>query len=358
MKVNLGGPVLGLREMSAVVGQMRTGQLAQGKKVGEFEQKFKTISGSEFSIAVNSGTSALHIGLLASGIGPGDEVIVPSFTFAATANSVALTGATPVFCDVEPDFFTLDPSKVRALVTPNTKGVMAVHLYGQMSDMVALNEIAQEHGILIFEDAAQAHGADLNGIPAGSWGEFGAFSFYPTKNMTTGEGGLISTSNPRIARSSQLLRNQGMIERYKNEIVGLNNRMTELAAAIGLVQLERLAKLNSIRKRNADFLTQSLAGLAGLTTPAVRENSTHVFHQYTVLIEEGRDEVQSRLRSLGIETAVYYPTPVHQLPAYSQDQFLPITERLTKTCLSLPISPKNSLHKLQQVQRAIREVLS
>jgi perosamine synthetase len=358
MKVALGGPSLGLQETLAVVRQLRSGQLAQGQRVREFEEAFTSVSGAEFSIAVNSGTSALHIGLLASGIGPGDEVIVPSFTFAATANSVALTGAKPVFCDVEPDYFTLDPVKVRALITPRTKGIMAVHLYGQMADMSALTEVASEFGLQIFEDAAQAHGASLNGTPAGSWGVFGAFSFYPTKNMTTGEGGLISTSSASIQRSSQLLRNQGMIERYKNEVVGLNNRMTEIAAAIGLVQLQKLPSFNQKRNRNAQFLNEALSSIPGLKVPEVRPGSTHVFHQFTVLIKEGRDEVQGRLRDLGVESAVYYPTPVHKLPAYAQDLDLPVTDKLTKTCLSLPISPRNGLKEMDKVQAAIRQVLT
>jgi perosamine synthetase len=358
VKVALGGPSLGLKETLAVVRQLRSGQLAQGQRVREFEEAFKTVSGTDFCIAVNSGTSALHIGLLASGIGPGDEIIVPSFTFAATANAVALTGAKPVFCDVEPEFFTLDPVKARALITPRTKGIMAVHLYGQMANMIALSELALEFGLQLFEDAAQAHGASLSGTPAGSWGVFGAFSFYPTKNMTTGEGGLISTSSASIQRHSQLLRNQGMIERYKNEVVGLNNRMTEIAAAIGLVQLEKLPTFNEKRCRNALFLKEALSNTSGLKVPEVRPDSTHVFHQFTVLIEDGRDDVQARLRDIGVESAVYYPTPVHKLPAYAQDLDLPVTEKLSKTCLSLPISPRNSLKDLDKVRAAIGQVLS
>lgn len=358
MKVALGGPSIGLSETIAAMRQLRSGQLAQGQRVREFEEAFKTVSGTDFCIAVNSGTSALHIGLLASGVGPGDEIIVPSFTFAATANSVALTGAKPIFCDVEPEYFTLDPAKVRALISPRTKGIMAVHLYGQMANMRALSELASEFGLQVFEDAAQAHGASLNGTPAGSWGVFGAFSFYPTKNMTTGEGGLISTSSASIQRSSQLLRNQGMIERYKNEVVGLNNRMTEIAAAIGLVQLQKLPSFNQKRNRNAQFLNEALSSIPGLKVPEVRPGSTHVFHQFTVLINEGRDEVQGRLRDLGVESAVYYPTPVHKLPAYAQDLDLPVTDKLTKTCLSLPISPRNGLKEMDKVQAAIRQVLT
>lgn len=357
MKVGLGGPNIGLREKLVTWKQLSSGQLAQGKKVAEFEERFKSVSSTDFCVAVNSGTSALHVGLLAAGIGPGDEVIVPSFTFAATANSVALTGATPIFCDVEQDFFTLDPLHVEELITPRTKAIMTVHLYGQMSDMAALQALAKKHNLHLFEDAAQAHGASLEGKPAGSWGDFGAFSFYPTKNMTTGEGGLISTSNPKLARASQMLRNQGMLQRYKNEVVGLNNRMTEVAAAIGLVQLTRLKKFNESRMNNADFYFQTLSGVSGIQLPQVRPNSTHVFHQFTLQVHEGRDLIHSRLAELGVDTGVYYPTPVHQLPAFSQTIDLPVTQRLTETCLSIPIAPSTTKSQLKFVVKAIRQVL-
>ncbi len=357
MKVGLGGPNIGLREKLVAWKQLSSGQLAQGKKVAEFEQGFKSVSLTEFCVAVNSGTSALHIGLMSAGIGPGDEVIVPSFTFAATANSVALTGATPIFCDVEQDFFTLDPLRVEALITKRTKAIMTVHLYGQMSDMSALQALAKKHNLQLFEDAAQAHGAALGGKPAGSWGDFGAFSFYPTKNMTTGEGGLIATSNPQLARASQLLRNQGMLQRYKNEVVGLNNRMTEVAAAIGLVQLTRLKKFNESRMNNADYYFQNLSGISGIQLPQVRPNSTHVFHQFTLQVQEGRDLVHGRLAELGVDSGVYYPTPVHQLPAFAQTLELPVTARLTETCLSLPIAPSTTKSQLRFVVKAIRQVL-
>ena len=357
MKVGLGGPSIGLREKLVTWKQLSSGQLAQGKKVAEFEERFKSVSSTEFCVAVNSGTSALHVGLLAAGIGPGDEVIVPSFTFAATANSVALTGAKPIFCDVEKDFFTLDPLRVEELITPKTKAIMTVHLYGQMSDMTALQALAKKHNLHLFEDAAQAHGAALGGQPAGSWGDFGAFSFYPTKNMTTGEGGLISTSNPQLARASQMLRNQGMLQRYKNEVVGLNNRMTEVAAAIGLVQLTRLKKFNENRMNNADFYFQNLSGVSGIQLPKVRPDSNHVFHQFTLLVPEGRDVLHKRLAELGVDTGIYYPTPVHQLPAFAQTIELPVTAWLADACLSIPIAPSTTRAQLKFVVKAIRQVL-
>ena len=231
-------PLIGEEEIDAVAAVMRTGMIAQGPQVAAFEEEFcaALVPGTR-AVAVNSGTSALHLGLLAAGIGPGDEVIVPSFTFAATANSVAITGATPVFADIDPLTFTLSPAAVEAAITPRTRAIMPVHPYGHPAPMDALQEIADAHGLMVFEDAAQAHGASLHGRAVGSFGAFAAFSFYPTKNMTSGEGGMVTSSDPEIIRGVKLARNQGMETRYANEIVGLNNRMTDLHAAIGRVHV-------------------------------------------------------------------------------------------------------------------------
>lgn len=336
---------------------MSSGQLAQGAKVIEFERAFGDWGGLGSVIATNSGTSALHVGNLALGLGPGDEVIVPSFTFAASANSIALTGATPVFCDIDPDTFTIDPSQIEALITPRTRAVMVVHLYGQMADMARILEIATRHRLFVIEDAAQAHGASLDGRPAGSWGDFGVFSFYPTKNMTTGEGGAISTSNPEFERKCRLLRNQGMIERYKNEVVGLNNRMTELAAVIGLEQLKRIDKFNRLRIRNAGILNELLEDVPGLKVPTVRPGSRHVYHQYTILVDRNRDALAQGLLADGIQSAVYYPTPVHRLPAYKISLDLPHTEAVAASCLSLPVHPGLQVHELKRVAASIKMVM-
>lgn len=238
---------------------------------------------------MSSGTAALHLGLLAAGIGPGDEVIVPSFTFAATANAVALTGAAPVFADIEPDCYCLDPAAVVAAITPRTRAVMPVHMYGQPADMGACDLLAREHGLALFEDAAQAHGAQQAGRPVGGFGEFGAFSFYPTKNMTSGEGGMIATGNHDLARAARLLRNQGMERRYENEVIGFNQRMTDLHAAIGRVQLTRLAGWTEKRQKNAALLDQELT--TDVVVPKVRPASGHVYHQDTIRVSEDRDGV-------------------------------------------------------------------
>jgi dTDP-4-amino-4,6-dideoxygalactose transaminase len=355
--IGLGGPSIGLAEKVAVWRQLSTGQLAQGAQVAEFESKFSSWAGCKHVVALNSGTSALHIGNLALGLGPGDEVIVPSFTFAASANSIALTGAKPIFCDVDSIYFTLDADKARSLVTAKTKAIMVVHLYGQMADMAPLRQLADEFGLFLIEDAAQAHGAQINGIAAGSWGDFGAFSFYPTKNMTTGEGGALTTNRADIDRSSRLLRNQGMIERYKNEVVGLNNRMTEVEAVIGIQQLKKVDGFNTRRIRNARVLSETLDDLRGIQLPAVRPNSKHVFHQFTILVAQDRDGFSRELAKLNVQSATYYPTPVHRLPAFQVPVDLPVTDTLASTCLSLPVHPSLTRAKINAVAMAVRKVL-
>jgi perosamine synthetase len=354
--IGLGGPTLGFSEKLAVWAQLSSGKLAQGQQVDKFEKSFAGWIGAQNAVAVNSGTSALHIGNLALGLGPGDEVIVPSFTFAASANSVALTGATPVFCDVDPIYFTLDPQAVEKLITPKTKAIMTVHLFGQMSDMTALKFIAEEHNLFLIEDAAQAHGASLQGVGAGSWGDYAAFSFYPTKNMTTGEGGAITTASEDLLRMARLLRNQGMLERYRNEVVGLNNRMTEIAAVIGLAQLKKIDGFNKKRIRNASILTEELCCVPGVQVPVVRPDSTHVFHQYTILIAGDRDVFANKLRSVGVDCATYYPVPVHQLPAFASAEVLPVSDYLSKHCLSVPVHPSLSPGQILKVAKAVREV--
>jgi perosamine synthetase len=333
--IRLAVPYVGDEEVAAVERVMRSGQLSQGPETAAFEEEFSQLVGGRHCIGVNSGTSALHVALLAAGIGPGDEVIVPSFTFAATANSVALTGATPVFVDIEPTYFCIDPQAVAAAVTPRTAAIMPVHLYGHPARMPAILEIANRHGLLVIEDSAQAHGAALNGTPAGAFGTLGAFSFYPTKNMTTGEGGMITTADDELARKCRLLRAQGMEIRYRNEMVGLNVRMTDIAAAIGRVQLTRLAAWTEARRSNALAYDTHLSGV---TVPAVDDGAYHVYHQYTIRSAD-RDTLLTRLREHEIGCDVYYPTPVHELPSFGLEIDLPVTETAAKQVLSIPVHP-------------------
>jgi perosamine synthetase len=337
-QISLNRPVIGFRERRAVDQVLRSGMLAQGSKVAEFERRFSETVDSGDCVALNSGTSALHLGLLAIGIGPGDEVIVPSFTFAASANAIALTGATPIFVDIESEYFSVNPDAVEAAITPRTKAVVAVHLYGHPAQIDRLLAICERHSLKLVEDAAQAHLAGLNGKPVGSWGDVSAFSFYPTKNMTTGEGGMSVTGNPQVARTLRLLRNQGMERRYENEIVGFNNRMTEVAAAIGLVQLDRVSKWTKARQKNAEYLN---AGISGVSTPKVAQGAEHVYHQYTILVGPGERSIYVEgLKRAGIASDVYYPTPVHRLAAYNQKLELPTTEDVAERCLSLPVHPR------------------
>lgn len=329
--------------------------LAQGPEVAAFEVEFAEHVAGRPCVAVSSGTSALLLGLLALGIGRGDEVIVPSFSFAATANAVVLAGARPVFVDIEPDHFTIDPAAVRAAVTDRTAAVIPVHLYGHPAAMAPLLDIARAYGLAVVEDAAQAHLARLGDRPVGADGSVAAFSFYPTKNMTTGEGGMVVCADRATARRVRLLRNQGMEERYANEVVGYNARMTDVHAAIGRVQLGRLPGWTGIRRRNAAVLTEALGPVAarsGLVLPPVAAAADPAWHQYTVRAPD-RDGVVARLAALGVPTGVYYPTPIHRLPAYDLQLDLPRTTAATSEVLSLPVHPKLSVAQLHHIVDAV-----
>ena len=351
-------PIIGDEEREAVDRVMRSGMIAQGPEVAAFEREFSEhfVPGRP-SVAVNSGTAGLHLGLLAAGVGAGDEVIVPSFTFAATGNSVALTGATPVFVDIEPETFALDPEAVAAAITPKTKGVMPVHLYGHPARMRELEAIASERGVALFEDAAQAHGASLDGRPVGSFGAFAMFSLYPTKNMTSGEGGMITAADDEIARRARLLRNQGMERQYENEIVGFNARMTDIHAAIGRVQLTKVAGWTKTRQENAAFLDSNLHGVV---VPPVADGAVHVYHQYTVRVPEDRDGFVAALKSEhNVGAGVYYPIPNHRLPSltsYAPGLDLPETERAAREVVSLPVHPSLTADDLDRIVTAVNAV--
>ena len=345
-------PLIGDEERAAVDRVLRSGMLAQGPEVAAFEKEFSDHFGlGRACVAVNSGTSGLHLGLLSSGIKAGDEVIVPSFTFAATANSVALTGATPVFADIEPGSFCLSAAAVEAAVTDKTVGIMPVHLYGHPADMTGLMAVARKHGLQIFEDAAQAHGASLGGTPVGSFGTFGMFSLYPTKNMTSGEGGMVSVANDEVERMVRLYRNQGMMRQYENEVVGFNMRMTDIHAAIGRVQLTKVGAWTKQRQENAAFLS---ANLEGVTTPPVAAGAVHVYHQYTVRVPQDRDGLSTALKAeYNIGSGMFYPVPNHRLAPFQVDVDLPETERAARECLSLPVHPSLSQGDLERIVTAV-----
>jgi perosamine synthetase len=345
-------PIVGDEERAAVDAVLLSGMLAQGAEVAEFEKEFsEVLLDGRSAVAVNSGTAGLHLGLLAAGIGPGDEVIVPSFTFAATANSVALTGATPVFADIELGHYCLDVDHVTSLITERTKGIMPVHLYGHPADVVAYRALADQHGIALFEDAAQAHGASFAGRQVGTFGDFAMFSLYPTKNMTSGEGGMVSTGNAEIERRLRLLRNQGMERQYENELVGFNARMTNLHAAIGRVQLTKIGGWTAQRQANGAFLTENIEGVV---TPKVAEDAVHVYHQYTVRIDEDRDRFAAALKDeYNIGSGVYYPIPNHRLPSFARTEDLPNTETAAKGVLSLPVHPSLDAEDLDRIVTAV-----
>lgn len=348
-------PLIGAEEREAVDRVMRSGMIAQGPEVAAFEKEFSAhFNLGRPCVAVNSGTSGLHLGLLASGIGAGDEVIVPSFTFAATANAVALTGATPVFADIDPDDFCLSADAVRRAVTDRTKAVMPVHLYGHPANMRAISAVAAEYGLMIFEDAAQAHGAAIDSTPVGSFGSFAMFSLYPTKNMTAGEGGMVVVENSKLTRLLRLYRNQGMEQQYHNELVGLNNRMTDIHAAIGRVQLTKIDAWTQKRRENAAYLN---ANLDGVKTPHVRPGAKHVYHQYTVRVAEDRDGFAAALNNeYQIGCGMFYPVPVHQLRPFETGANLPETDRAARECLSLPVHPSVSQDDLERIVAAVNKL--
>ncbi|GGU41417.1 DegT/DnrJ/EryC1/StrS family aminotransferase [Streptomyces lavendofoliae] len=353
-------PVIGEEEIEAAVRVLRTGRVVQGPEVAAFEEGFSELVDGRHCVAVNSGTSALHLLLMALNIGPGDEVIVPSFSFAASANAVRLVGADVVFVDIEADSFNIDPAAVEAAITPRTAAIMPVHIYGNPAAMDKIMAIAAKHKLAVVEDACQAHAAALNGTPVGAFGSGGTFSFYPTKNMHSLEGGMISTADAEIARTLRLLRNQGMEQRYANEIVGANMRMTDVAAAVGRVQLAKLHGWTETRIANAAYLSEHITA-PNVVTPIVAEGARHIYHQYTIRVRGGdRDAAMAKLTEAGIGNAVYYPTPIHRLkPYWEPDQKagrnwdLPETEKAAAEVVSLPVHPSLTQNDLERIVTAV-----
>ncbi len=340
MKISIAAPDIGEDEKKAVDDVMDSGIIAAGPKVKEFEEKFAKYCDTKHGIAVSSGTAALHVALLANGITKGHEVITSPFTFIASANSILFTGAKPVFADIDVRSFNLDPEEVKNKITPRTKAIMPVHLYGQSCKMDEIMEIAQDNDLIVIEDACQAHGAEYDNKKVGSFGS-GCFSFYPTKNMTTSEGGMITTDDEEVAKKCRAIRQHGMERRYYHDMLGFNLRMTDIAAAIGIVQLRKLDEYNFIRGRNAKRLTEGITTDA-IKPPKIMEKSKHVFHQYTVLCES-REETQKALDAAEIGYGVYYPLPIHNQPYYQSIGYKEeheVSERVSRHCLSLPVHPK------------------
>jgi perosamine synthetase len=351
-------PLVGEEEKRAVIDVLESGQLAQGSRVAAFEESFAHYVGARHAVAVNSGTAALIVALQAHGVGQGDEVITTPFSFIATATSIIACGAKPVFVDVDPLDLNLDPDLIEAAMTERTRAVMPVHLYGRPARIGEISALCRERGLALIEDAAQAHGAEHAGRRVGTFGT-GCFSFYPTKNMTTGEGGIITTNDDAIADRCRIIRNHGQERRYYHEHFGLNWRMTDLAAAIGSVQLAHLEKWNQARIRNANGLTERIRRLETpvWAPPAPREGDRDVYHQYTVRIPHDRDGVQQRLQAAGIGSAIHYPVPIHRQPIMADLGFsdfdLPNADEAARTVLSLPIHPSLTEDDLDRIAAAL-----
>lgn len=359
IKVPIAKPIIGEEEIENVVEVLKSGMIAQGPKVMEFEEKFANWIGAKYGIATNSGTSALHVALLACGIGEGDEVITTPFTFIASGNAIVYTGATPVFADINLDTYTIDPDKIEDLITDKTKAILPVQLYGQAADMDKIREIAEKHDLKIIEDAAQAHGAEYNGEKVGTLGDMACFSFYPTKNMTTSEGGMITTDDEELAKKAQMFRAHGASERYHHDEIGYNFRMTDIAAAIGLAQLKVIDEFNDKRISNADYLNEQLKDIEGIVTPKSPDNYKHVYHQYTVRVEKGnRDDWVEFLTNKGIGTGIHYPIPLYNQPIYKKlgiEGDCPLAEKAADNVISLPVHPSLTKEDLDLVVDAVKE---
>ncbi len=357
IRIPISKPNITEAEKAAVMEVMESGFLAQGPRTALFEQRFAALCGVKHAIAVSNGTCALQIALLANGVGPGDEVITTPFTFMATANAILFSGATPVFVDIDPVTFNIDADLIEAAITPKTKAILPVHLYGHMCDMDRIQAIADNHGLRIIEDACQSVKAYYKGKYAGSFGT-GTFSFYATKNLMTGEGGMITTNDDEVAEKCRLIRSHGMKVRYYHDMVGYNFRMMDLQAAIGLVQMDRLEGMMLRRRTNALYLNQHIESV---TTPTVQKGCEHVWHQYTIRVNGGRqrDDVVKFLDQAGIDVGIYYPVPVHKqksIQGLIGDITLPVAEKMAMEVLSLPVHPLLSEEDLERIVTEVNKL--
>ncbi len=359
MDIPVSRPYIGKEEKEAVMRVLESGQLAQGRTVEQFEAEFASYHQAKHAIAVNNGTTALTAALMAHGIGQGDEVIVPAFTFFATASSVLSVGAKAVFADIDPQTYCLNPAAVEAAITPRTKAVILVHLYGLIGEVEAIHTLCQQQGLALIEDSAQAHAAMLNGKYIGSWGT-ATFSFYASKNIMTGEGGMILSNDDAIDHRLRAIRNQGMYKTYHHDMLGFNFRMTEIAAAIGRAQLARLSEWTDERIRIAETFDECLKGV---TTPYVPPGAKHVYHQYTVRVQGNadRDAIVKQLNERGIAARIYYPVPQHRQPVFAAQNAnvtLPETERAAREVFSLPLYPSLTAEERAYIVEEVNRLTS
>jgi dTDP-4-amino-4,6-dideoxygalactose transaminase len=357
--INIAKPLIGEEEKKAVLEVLDSGVIAQGPRVKAFEEAFAAMCGVKYAIATTSGTTALHTTLLANHIGDGDEVITSPFTFIASANSILYIGAHPVFVDIDPLTFNLDPEKLEKAITKRTRAIMPVHLFGLSCDMDPIMKIAEKYGLVIVEDACQSHGAVYKGKKVGSFG-CGTFSLYPTKNITSAEGGMITTNDEKIAEECRVIRQHGMRRRYYHDELGFNFRMTDVHAAIGLAQLGKLERFNKARQANAQYFNQHLKGVQ---IPFLPEGYEHVFHQYTIRVQDGRrDLLEKYLSEHEIGSGVYYPVPIHQQTYYVEhlgyNVSMPESEKAAVEVLSLPVHPGLMPNDLEAIVKAVNEFMS
>ncbi len=355
-------PMIAEEEVEAASRVLRSRMLAQGAIAADFERKFAHYLGVNEAITISNGTAALDVALKSIGIKEGDEVITTAFSFIASANAVLYQGAKPVFADIQRDTFNVDPQDIKAKITNKTKAVLAVHLFGQPFDVAAVREICEDHGLLLIEDCAQAHGAEYEGRKVGSFG-IGCFSFYATKNMTTGEGGMVTTSDATIARVARLLRDHGQAAKYVHTILGYNFRMSDVEAAVGIAQLEKLDAMNAKRISNAHYLNRCLT-LEGATLPREAHGTTHVYHQYVVMLSLeviDRTRFAAYLQDHGIGCAIHYPFPIYQQPLYQSLGYspelaaCPVAEEVAQSVLSLPVHPALTHDDLKYIVQTVND---
>ncbi|WP_148414102.1 DegT/DnrJ/EryC1/StrS aminotransferase family protein [Haloferax sp. KTX1] len=356
--INIADPVLGDEELERIESVVESGMIADGPEVRTFESEFADYCDADYGVATSNGTTALHTALEAVGVGPGDRVLTTPFSFVATANAIRFAGAEPVFADIDPETFNLDPANVEATLESleeDVKAMVVVHLYGLPAPMAELRDIADEHGVAIVEDAAQAHGAEYFDTPVGSLGDAASFSFYPTKNMTTGEGGMVVTDDETVAQNAESFVNHGReADGYRHVSLGHNFRMTSIAAAMGRVQLERLPGFVADRRSNAARLDELLADTDAVT-PTVPEGFDHSYHQYTIRVGN-RDSVIDQLDERGIGSGVYYPRCIHDQPAYEFFRVsVPAAEQVAEQALSIPVHPNLTDAEVERVGTVLRD---
>jgi len=356
-------PMFDNEEETEIIKVLRSGMVSEGKWVEKFEKQFAKYVGTKYAIQTTSGTTALHLALLSLGIGNGDEVITTPFTFVATSNAILYTGAKPVFVDIDENTFNIDPTLIAKSITKRTKAILVVHLYGLPANMSQIMKIAREHHLEVIEDAAQAHGAKFKNNLVGSFGKAGCFSFYATKNMTTGEGGMITTNNSKIAKKIRALKNHGMIGlNYTYPFLGYNFCSTNIAGALGLIQLNKLNKFNIKRVKNAKYLSSKLVNVSGVVLPKLFDDRTHVFNQFTIRLTKyfhiNRATLMKRLENNGIKSKIYYPIPLHKQKLYIDLGYtdnLPISEKVAKEVLSIPIHPSVNKTDLELIANLIKQ---